>query len=74
MTAHREPPKAGARRLRSLAILAAAAAPMVLRTVWLAVTGRDEDHRRWARVTFPVWMYVSVTGIIVYWMLYRMTW
>jgi uncharacterized membrane protein YozB (DUF420 family) len=32
---------------------------------------RREQHRRWARVTFPIWMYVSVTGIIVYWMLYQ---
>jgi len=29
-------------------------------------------HHRWAKVTFPVWMYVSVTGVVIYWMLYRM--
>ena len=28
-------------------------------------------HRKWARVTFPIWLYVSVTGVVVYWMLYR---
>lgn len=31
-----------------------------------------QTHRRWAKVTFPIWLYVSVTGVIIYWMLYRM--
>ena len=31
-----------------------------------------ESHRKWARVTFPIWLYVSVTGVMIYWMLYRM--
>jgi protein SCO1/2/putative membrane protein len=46
--------------------------PMVLRTLWLARRARWEDHRRWARRTFPLWMYVSVTGVLVYLALY--TW
>jgi uncharacterized membrane protein YozB (DUF420 family) len=29
-------------------------------------------HRRWAKITFPIWLYVSVTGVIIYWMLYRL--
>jgi uncharacterized membrane protein YozB (DUF420 family) len=57
--------------LISHTILAAAVLPMVLRTVFLAVKGRFADHVRIARWTFPVWMYVSVTGVLVYLMLYR---
>lgn len=51
--------------------LAAAAAPLVLTTLWRALRGRFDLHRRWARWTLPIWLYVSVTGIIVYLMLYR---
>ncbi len=56
--------------LGSHTILAAVALPLVLRALWLAWKGRFESHRRVARVTFPVWMYVSVTGVVVYVMLY----
>ncbi len=42
------------------------------RTVWLAWKDRIEAHKRLARWTFPIWLYVSVTGVVVYWMLYRM--
>src|SRR5262249_25555717 len=52
-------------------VLAAIALPMVLRTVFLAAKGRFRNHVRIARWTFPIWMYVSVTGVIVYLMLYR---
>ena len=52
-------------------VLAAVVLPMVLRTAFLAVKGRFRNHVRIARWTFPIWMYVSVTGVIVYWMLYR---
>ncbi len=51
-------------------ILAAAVVPMVLRTIYLAWKQRWEKHRWWGRRTFPVWMYVSVTGVLVYLMLY----
>lgn len=54
-------------------ILAAAILPLVLVTVTRALRGRYERHRAIARWTFPIWMYVSVTGVIVYVMLYRMT-
>ena len=51
-------------------ILAVAVVPMVLRTLYLAWKQRWEAHRWWGRLTFPIWMYVSVTGVIVYNMLY----
>ncbi len=44
---------------------------LALRTIWLALQERTETHRRWARVTLPIWLYVSVTGVIVYGMLYH---
>jgi len=56
--------------LASHTLLAVAAAPMILRTLFLALKARFPDHRRIARATFPVWLYVSVTGVAVYAMLY----
>jgi putative membrane protein len=53
--------------------LAVLALPLILRTMWLsAVRRKYAAHRRIAVWTFPVWAYVSVTGVIVYWMLYRL--
>jgi uncharacterized membrane protein YozB (DUF420 family) len=52
-------------------VLAAVVLPMVLRTFYLGTKGRFSNHVRIARWTFPVWMYVSVTGVIVYLMLYH---
>jgi len=52
-------------------LLAMATVPLVLRTVTLALKGRIEQHRAWARWTFPIWTYVSVTGVLVYFFLYR---
>lgn len=52
-------------------LLAMAIVPLVLRTVWLALKGRVEQHRAWARWTFPLWYYVSVTGVLIYFFLYR---
>jgi putative membrane protein len=51
-------------------ILAAAMVPMILKTFWHAYRGEWDRHRRIARITFPIWMYVSVTGVLVYFMLY----
>jgi uncharacterized membrane protein YozB (DUF420 family) len=51
-------------------ILAAAIVPLVLITLIRALRGRYDAHRRIARWTFPIWLYVSVTGVVVYWMLY----
>jgi uncharacterized membrane protein YozB (DUF420 family) len=52
--------------------LAVVILPLVLRTAWLAFRSQFNKHVRIARWTFPLWMYVSVTGVIVYLMLYRM--
>jgi len=52
-------------------VLAVATVPLVLRTLFLARRSRFIEHRKIARVTFPVWMYVSVTGVVVYVMLYH---
>ena len=52
--------------------LAAVILPMVLRTAYLALRGRFANHIRIARWSFPLWMYVSVTGVVVYLMLYRL--
>lgn len=52
--------------------LAALVPFLVLRTLYLAKKGNFEKHRRIAKITFPLWMYVSITGVIVYWMLYQM--
>lgn len=60
--------------LVSHTILAVAIVPLALRTLYLAWRGRFDAHRRIARWTLPLWLYVSVTGVIVYWMLYRMSW
>jgi len=51
-------------------ILAIAIVPMVLVTFNHARKGRFETHRRWARITFPLWYYVSVTGVLIYFSLY----
>ncbi len=56
--------------LISHTILAAAVVPLVLVTLIRALRGNFEKHRRIARWTLPVWLYVSVTGVLVYWMLY----
>jgi uncharacterized membrane protein YozB (DUF420 family) len=45
--------------------------PLILRTLWLAKKEQFETHKRIARWTWPLWMYVSVTGVIVYFLLYQ---
>jgi putative membrane protein len=57
--------------LLSHTVLAALVLPMVLRTTYLAFRNRFVDHVRIARWTFPTWMYVSITGVVVYLMLYH---
>ena len=56
--------------LASHTVLAALTLPLALRTLQLSLGARYVEHRRIARVTFPVWMYVSLTGVAVYVMLY----
>lgn len=53
-------------------VLAAVIVPLVLVTLSRGLSGRFDRHRRIARWTLPIWLYVSVTGVIVYLMLYRM--
>lgn len=52
-------------------ILAIAIAYLVPRTFWLAIKGDFARHKAWARWTFPIWYYVSVTGVLVYFFLYQ---
>lgn len=73
-------PGHGAPRTIYLTILAthtvlAAAVPILAGiTVVRAWRRRYPQHKRLARWTLPIWLYVSVTGVVVYWMLYRVTW
>ena len=57
--------------LISHTILAAVIVPLVILTLSRALRNRFPQHRAIARWTFPLWLYVSVTGVIVYFMLYR---
>ena len=57
--------------LMSHLVLAALIVPLALTTIYRAWRGEFARHRRIARWTLPVWLYVSVTGVIVYWMLYH---
>jgi uncharacterized membrane protein YozB (DUF420 family) len=57
--------------LISHTILAAAVPPLVIITLVLALRERFDRHRRIARWTYPIWLYVSVTGVVVYLMLYQ---
>ena len=53
-------------------VLAVTIVPLVAVTLVRGLRGRFDRHRRIARVTLPLWGYVSVTGVVIYWMLYRM--
>jgi uncharacterized membrane protein YozB (DUF420 family) len=53
-------------------ILAVAVVPMVIVTLVRALRGRFDKHKAIARWTLPVWLYVSVTGVVVYLMLYQL--
>jgi uncharacterized membrane protein YozB (DUF420 family) len=52
-------------------LLAVVILPMVITTVILAIKKRFETHRKIARWTWPLWMYVSVTGVLIYFLLYQ---
>jgi putative membrane protein len=58
--------------LLSHTVLAAAVLPFILRALYLAWHDRFDAHAWWARRALPAWLYVSVTGVVVYWMLYRL--
>ncbi len=57
--------------LMSHTILAALVAPFVIMTLRRALKGRFDAHRNLARLVFPVWLYVSATGVVVYLLLYQ---
>lgn len=53
-------------------LLAAIIIPLALFTIYRGWTGRIAGHRKVARWTLPIWLYVSVSGVVVYWMLYNL--
>jgi putative membrane protein len=53
-------------------ILAAVIVPLALTTIYRALTGQFSRHRRIARWTLPIWLYVSVTGVAIFLLLYRL--
>lgn len=57
--------------LISHVVLAAVQVPLILRTVYLGLKDRRAQHRKWAKVTTPIWLYVSLTGVVIYAMLYH---
>ncbi|MBI3819891.1 MAG: DUF420 domain-containing protein [Planctomycetes bacterium] len=71
-------PESGAARIVYLSILythmvlAVGMLPFIWVTFRRAFRGEFERHARIARITFPIWLYVSVTGVVVYWMLYHL--
>lgn len=58
--------------LTSHTFLAALVGPFVIVTLYRALKGNFDAHRRIARLVYPIWLYVSVTGVIVYLMLYQL--
>ena len=52
-------------------VLAVVILPMIIKLLVHALKGNFEKHKKLARVTFPLWVYVSFTGVVIYWMLYR---
>jgi putative membrane protein len=57
--------------LASHVVLALATAPLVITTLTLGLRSRFDTHRKWARWTLPIWAYVSVTGVLVYLLLFH---
>lgn len=57
--------------LISHTVLAVAVVPLVLISLSRAIRSRFDRHVKIARVTFPIWLYVSVTGVVIYWLLYQ---
>jgi putative membrane protein len=53
-------------------VLAVVQVPLILRTIYLGLKDRREQHKKWAKVTAPIWLYVSITGVVVYVMLYHL--
>ena len=53
-------------------ILAALVTPAVLFIAWQAIKERFERHKKWAKIVLPVWLYVTTTGVVIYYMLYHL--
>jgi len=47
-------------------VLSAVQVPLILSTLYLAFTKKFEKHKKFARITFPIWLYVSITGVVIY--------
>ncbi len=60
--------------LISHTFLAVVQVPLIGITLSNALRGRIDAHKRLARITWPIWLYVSTTGVIIYWMLYKIMW
>ena len=58
--------------LISHVVLAATVPFLALTTIYLALRDRRRGHARMARITFPIWLYVSITGVVIYLMLYQL--
>ena len=58
--------------LISHVFLAVVQVPLILRTLYLGLKDRRAQHKKWAKVTAPIWLYVSITGVAVYVMLYHL--
>ena len=58
--------------LISHTILALVTPPLAFTTLYHALRSRFDRHVKFAKVTFPIWLYVSFTGVVIYWMLYRL--
>ncbi|MDP6849617.1 MAG: DUF420 domain-containing protein [Planctomycetota bacterium] len=54
-------------------VLAAAVPFLAMRTIFLGFKGPQEKHRKLARITFPIWVFVSITGVLIYFILYQWT-
>ncbi len=59
--------------LGSHTLLAAVIVLLALTTLWRALKGNYSKHRQIARWTFPIWLYVSITGVVIYLMLYQLS-
>lgn len=60
--------------LLSHTVLAVLMLPLILLTVSRAVRKRFELHKKVSTIVYPIWLYVSITGVVIYWMLYRIDW
>ena len=57
--------------LTSHSILAVVVLPFIFSLLWFVYTKKWEKHKKIARWVWPVWMYISITGVVIYWMLYH---